>query len=223
MSIVISVYNEEKYIKECLESVFGQTEKPNEVIIIDNNCTDKTIAIAKQYDIRVITEKQQGMIPARNAGFTAANGDIIVKLDADSRLRPDAITRIVESFKKNQNIVAVTGPIVFYNLSLLSNSRLPSLFVILIWRAILGKNYLFGPCYAITRSIWAQVRSQVCTDESVVHEDLDMAHHVGQYGKIAVLKEVLVAVSPRRILSNPYSFFVEYTLRLFKMRTHHNK
>ena len=49
VSVVIPVYNEEKYIKNCLESLMKQEEKPDEIIVVDNNCTDETINIVKKY------------------------------------------------------------------------------------------------------------------------------------------------------------------------------
>ena len=50
VSVVIPVYNEEKYIKNCLESLMKQEEKPDEIIVVDNNCTDETINIVKKYN-----------------------------------------------------------------------------------------------------------------------------------------------------------------------------
>src|SRR3989304_3585243 len=59
VSVVIPVYNEEKYIKNCLDSLMNQTEKPDEIIVVDNNCTDKTVSIVKKYKrIKIIQEKK---------------------------------------------------------------------------------------------------------------------------------------------------------------------
>ena len=49
LSIVIPVFNEQRYIKACLDSIAAQTVKPDEVIVVDNNSTDKTVQIAKKY------------------------------------------------------------------------------------------------------------------------------------------------------------------------------
>ncbi|PIZ98690.1 MAG: glycosyltransferase family 2 protein, partial [Candidatus Levybacteria bacterium CG_4_10_14_0_2_um_filter_35_8] len=77
VSVVVLAHNEEKYIKKCLDGLINQEEKPDEIIIVDNNCTDKTIDICKEYSVRIVQEKTQGIIAARNTGFNAAKYDII--------------------------------------------------------------------------------------------------------------------------------------------------
>lgn len=54
VSLVIPIYNEEKYIKKCLDSVKCQVEKPDEIIVVDNNSTDNTVNIAKKYNVRLL-------------------------------------------------------------------------------------------------------------------------------------------------------------------------
>ena len=68
VSVVIPSYNEEKYIGRCLEGIALQIEKPDEVIVVDNNCTDKTVEIAEKFGATIIKEKKQGMtlIPEQN-------------------------------------------------------------------------------------------------------------------------------------------------------------
>jgi len=65
-SIVIPVYNVEKYLKRTLDSVFNQTEKDFEVIVVNDGCTDKSIEIAKNYDIRIVDTKHVSVSEARN-------------------------------------------------------------------------------------------------------------------------------------------------------------
>ncbi|MCX7955942.1 MAG: glycosyltransferase family 2 protein, partial [Patescibacteria group bacterium] len=80
ISIIIPAYNEEKYIENALKSLVNQTEKPDEVIVVDNNCTDKTIKIAKKYQkklpLKIIHETKQGIAYSRNTGFNKAKGEI---------------------------------------------------------------------------------------------------------------------------------------------------
>jgi len=51
----------------------NQIEKPDEIIIVNNNSTDKTVAIAEKYPVKIVNEPEQGMIQARNRGFNEAN------------------------------------------------------------------------------------------------------------------------------------------------------
>jgi len=110
VSIVIPVYNEEHHILACLLAVQRQTVLPYEVIVVDNNCTDRTISIAKQFSfVKIITQPKQGRGWARSAGFTAAKGDIIGRIDADSRLSPYWAQTVTESFTNDQELQGVTG------------------------------------------------------------------------------------------------------------------
>ena len=67
-SIVIPVYNVEKYLKRTLDSVFNQTYQDFEVIVVNDGCTDKSMEIAKKYKTKIIDHKQVGVSEARNIG-----------------------------------------------------------------------------------------------------------------------------------------------------------
>ena len=82
-SIIIPVYNVEEYIGRCLDSVFKQTMKDFEVIVVDDGCTDKSIEIAKEYDVEVITSKHVSVSEARNIGEKKATGEYLLFLDSD--------------------------------------------------------------------------------------------------------------------------------------------
>jgi glycosyltransferase involved in cell wall biosynthesis len=88
ISITIPVYNGEKYLRKCLESVFAQDCELHEIIIINNNSTDKTAEIIKSYqsthsNLVYVFESVQTRGAARNAGLRAVTGDIIVMTDVD--------------------------------------------------------------------------------------------------------------------------------------------
>ena len=87
ISVVISAFNEENNIKDCLESV---RHLADEIIVIDNQSTDKTVAIAKQYTKKIFSRSNNPMLNInKNFGFTKANGDWILNLDADERVTPE--------------------------------------------------------------------------------------------------------------------------------------
>lgn len=84
VSVIIPVFNGEKYLASAIESVFSQTYSPLELIVVDDGSTDESGAIAKQYkDIHYIYQSHQGVSVARNTGLAAANGAFIAFLDAD--------------------------------------------------------------------------------------------------------------------------------------------
>jgi len=222
VSVVIPVYNEEKYIKNCLDSLMKQEEKPDEIIVVDNNCTDNTINVIKKYkNIKVIRERKQGIIAARNVGFDHAQGDIVARCDADTVLPSDWIKNIKNSFFRDPSLLGISMPIQLNDFSLLGRSIIPFYVYMLIPRLMIGVYPLTGPSYVIKKTIWNKIKNEICLDDKKVHEDIDLCLHVLRYGKIYHDGKTIVTSSARRIINNPFSFFVEYTARFFKMFWNH--
>jgi glycosyltransferase involved in cell wall biosynthesis len=222
VSVVIPAYNEEKLLPLCLESLKNQTVKPDEVIVVDNNCVDKTVEIAKKYGATVIREKRQGMSYARNAGFNAVKYDIIARCDADSILRPDWIERIKMNFKKRK-IVALSGPGYFYDIGKNKTlNQIPKLVHTAVFfkssRVLLGHHIMFGSNCVLTREAWQKVKDEVCVDDKAVHEDMDMAVHLSKYGKIGYDRKLVVDISARRV--KQLKSYYDYPLRWYKTIQH---
>lgn len=104
-SIIIPVYNVEKYIKRTLDSVFSQTEKDFEVIVINDDCTDKSIEIAKEYDVKIINTKHVSVSQARNLGVKQSKGEYLVFLDSDDYWDKDLLKNISKSLDNNPDLV----------------------------------------------------------------------------------------------------------------------
>lgn len=213
VSVVIPAYNEEKYLAECLRSLARQTEKADEIIVVDNNSTDKTSAIAKRHHCRVVTESQQGISYARNAGFNAAKGDIIARCDADTVVPPNWIKEIKTQFATYE-VDAVGGTALFRDLPLIKTTVYSNLYLEAMKIVQRGRETLVGMNMAITRDIWRRVRGTLEMDNHKVHEDIDLALKIWQIGgKIRYDKSLVVHSSARRLKRKPWSFFIEYPLR----------
>lgn len=106
-SIIIPVYNVEKYIKKCLDSVVNQTVKDYEVILINDGSTDNSMEIAKKYSFKTINQKNQGQSAARNHGIKEAKGDYIVFLDSDDTIEKDYLEKIEESLKDKPDVIRI--------------------------------------------------------------------------------------------------------------------
>lgn len=223
ISVVIPTYNEEKYIVKCLLCVAKQKVMPDEVIVVDNNSIDNTAALAKQFPfVRIVEEKTQGMIAARNAGFNAAQFEIIARCDADTQVPPNWTKRIVSHFSKKK-IDALTGPISYYD-SPLKNTLLARAYLDLMKPIHRGGETLVGPNMALTKAIWEKVKNIVCLNDKQVHEDIDLAYHIQEVGGTIRRDNLLVVgTSSRRIRKNPYSFFSEYPQRFMKTLLYHDK
>lgn len=101
VSVIIPVYNAEKYLKECLDSVRGQTLKDIEIICVDDGSADGSPAILadtarEDGRVRVITQPNAGAGAARNAGIAAASGEYLAFIDADDFWKPQLLERIYE-------------------------------------------------------------------------------------------------------------------------------
>ena len=95
ISVILSAYNEEKFIRKAIESVINQTLKDIEIIIINDGSTDSTLSIINGYaneDSRIVVVDQEniGLGAARNKGMKMANGEYITFLDGDDWFRKDA-------------------------------------------------------------------------------------------------------------------------------------
>ena len=112
VSIVIPVYNNEKYISECLDSVIGQTFKDLEIICINNGSTDGTLDILKSYAskddrIKIISHNNADVGPARNEGLAAAKGQYVYMMDSDDYIYPDAIEDMYNSAVLNDSDIVL--------------------------------------------------------------------------------------------------------------------
>lgn len=102
-SIIIPVYNGEKYIEFCLNSIISQTLKDWELILINDGSTDKTSELLNKYinkNIYLISKSNEGVSIARNKGLDIAKGEYILFVDADDILYPNALSTLYDSQKK---------------------------------------------------------------------------------------------------------------------------
>ncbi len=104
VSIIIPVYNREKYITECIKSLTSQDYKKLEIIVIDDGSTDNTLkiseALAQQDDrIKILSLNHVGVSNARNHGVEIATGEYILFVDSDDVIHPQTISSLVKEIK----------------------------------------------------------------------------------------------------------------------------
>ncbi|MEH2009600.1 glycosyltransferase family 2 protein [Nostoc sp.] len=105
VSVIIPVYNCEKYLKETFDSVFAQTYRPIEVIVVDDGSTDESAKIAQTYpSIRYFYQSNQGAAIARNVGISLAEGNLIALLDADDVWQPNKLSLQVNYLHQHPQI-----------------------------------------------------------------------------------------------------------------------
>jgi len=96
ISVVITCFNYEKYVAGAIECVLGQSYANRELIVVNDGSSDGSLGIIQRYAdrVRLIDQANQGSIAAYNHGFAAATGEIVIFLDADDLLEPNALERV---------------------------------------------------------------------------------------------------------------------------------
>lgn len=120
LSIIIPVYNVEKYLSKCLESILKQPFKDLEVICVNDGSTDGSLDVLqkiKKNDDRVviIDKKNEGSGIARNIGLSTAQGEYVYFIDSDDWLEDDALAKIIAKADELQTDILVFGGLSYYN------------------------------------------------------------------------------------------------------------
>lgn len=222
ISVVIPAHNEEKYLPACLYALQRQTIKDFEVIVVDNNSTDQTAQIAKKFEVKVLKENKVGITFARDTGFSAASSSIIARTDADTVVSPQWLETIYEIFKKHPETVAITGlwklpdkPI----LNLIYYIYLNSVFN-LSAKLMLGHILLLGSNMAIQKNAWEKIKDKIHSDDTLVHEDIDLSCHLAEIGRLVFVPQLETSFSPRKLQNNIlrglWLYLVKYPIRYFR-------
>src|SRR6202044_3645761 len=92
ISVIVPVYNRERYLGAALDSIFAQDYRPVEIVVVDDGSTDGSASIAQSYpNVRYIYQHNQGPVVARNNGLANCTGDLISFLDADDHWPPNKL------------------------------------------------------------------------------------------------------------------------------------
>lgn len=105
VSVIVSAYNEEKYIGPTLKSILSQNyDGPFEIIVVSNGTTDNTVEVARKYTEHIVELSEPNLSAARNAGGRARFSDILVFLDADTHMTPTIVHDIVEAVEQEDGL-----------------------------------------------------------------------------------------------------------------------
>lgn len=111
VSVIIPAYNSSQWVERSIMSVLNQTYQDFELIVIDDGSTDDTWDVIKKYaseKVRVYrSERNQGMLASRNIGLDLCRGEVVIFLDADDELVPDALETVAISFNRLPDEVGI--------------------------------------------------------------------------------------------------------------------
>lgn len=158
ISVIIPVYNVEKYLSKCLDSVIRQTYKNLEIIVIDDGSTDSSAELCDKYSktdsrIKVIHQKNGGLSFARNIGLSIAKGDYIGFVDADDWIHPDMYRHLIGIIEKYQADISTVEPIKVTN-DVALEERYPEIKIVTFTQQEYAKMYFKIGTQKILYYVW---------------------------------------------------------------------
>lgn len=111
ISVIVPVYNMERYLKKCVDSLLSQSYTSIEIILVNDGSRDGSLAICREYEasdsrVRVVDKQNGGLSSARNAGLDVISGELVTFVDADDYLEPDAILVMHDALESTEADIA---------------------------------------------------------------------------------------------------------------------
>lgn len=200
ISVVIPVLDDSRELAGCLDALAAQTRPADEIVVVDNGSSDDSATVARAGGARVVAEAVRGIPSAAAAGYDAATGDVIARLDADSRPGTDWLERIETAFAEDPELAALSGPGEFIGLRGWRARAAQLLYMDLFFWSVssaMAHPVLFGSNLALRRSAWEQVRDGVDRTDAELHDDIDLAFQFGAADRLRVDRSLVVGISAR--------------------------
>jgi len=205
LSIIVPAYNEQDYLPDCLEHLLAEVRRspdPDavEVLVVDNASVDATAEVARRMPgVRVVHEPNKGLTKARQAGLEAASGELIGYIDADTRMPPGWIARVLRTFERNPHVVCVSGPYIYYDAKHWQRAMVRLYWLFLASPAYWMTRYMVvGGNFAARRSALEQIGG-FDTEIAFYGEDTNIARRLHAAGKVKFLLRLPMRTSSRRL------------------------
>lgn len=209
LSIVIPAHNEEaglaNNLKKAVARVLEQSREV-ELIVVNNASTDHTGDIARTFlGVKVVDEPNKGLVRARQAGFVHSTGDLIANVDADSQIPAGWIEKVFLEFEKNPELVALSGPYIYYDLPSWFNliSKIYYWFGLAFTYLNFNKArrgaMLQGGNFILRRSALEKIGGYRFEQFNFYGEETDVAMRICEVGKIKFTFKLPMITSGRRM------------------------
>ncbi len=197
VSVLMPVYNAERYVAEAVESILAQTFGDFELLIIDDGSTDRSRALLGRYAardgrIRLVSRPNKGLVATLNEGLGLARGELIARMDADDVAMPERLALQVAFLREHPEVVCLGGAVRVIDAAgrILLVDRPPLDDATLQEIALTGRPPLIHPVFMMRRGDLAAVGGY---DEDMKQaEDLDILLRLGERGKLAALPDILL-------------------------------
>lgn len=237
VTVIIPVYNTEKYLKECIDSVLNQTYKHYEVIIVNDGSTDSSVEIVKSYikghsNLRLLEQENKGQGSARNMAIKQAKGKYLYFMDSDDYILPDTIEKAYNKCEENQLDLVLFDGQAFYDSDFAENIILNYRYTrsgvydeiysgeVLLEKLIKNNDYFVSPClYMLNKEII--YKHNLYFPEGIIHEDelftfrlFKYANRVMHINKILFMRRyrknsTMTSVNAKKSFQGYYRVFYE--------------
>lgn len=180
VSIIIPTKNEEKTIKNTLESIFNLKYPKYEVILVDGHSQDKTVEIASRFPVKIYYDKGT-LGSARNIGVRHSRYDFIAWIDGDHHLTPNWLQRIMEKITRDENLAGVGGKMLPFNKSSLLASC--EGFELFSWHE--KKGVKTAKSFGTDGTVWRKkpiIQAGYFDEDFNAGEDVDLGHRIFKLG-----------------------------------------
>ncbi len=200
VSVVIPARNDAPMLEACLAALSRQSRRPDEIVVVDNGSSDETALVARAAGARVVTELTPGIPRAASAGYDAASGDLIARLDADSVPPPEWISYAVDRFEKAPELSVLTGIGDFYGATPIVHTLGRVIYLggmLVSLTPYLGHPPIFGSNFVMRRGVWQELAGEVHRTPREIHDDLDLSLHIKPWMRVEYDPAFRVAISAR--------------------------
>lgn len=214
ISVVIPAFNEEEYLPKSLGAIKAQEfDKPYEVIVVDNNSTDNSKKIARSFAARVVTEKKQGLIFAKDAGCDSARAPLVVVLDADNVTPPDWL-KTIEEVLSDASVAAITGPYLLPGAPWWARIHTTAgIYFIRLVQWLTGSSpHIWGGNTAFRKADFVKIGGYD-TRFSFAADEVKLRKELRKYGRIRQDMRMAVVSSTRRFKKGFFYFYVTFLLK----------
>ena len=194
VSVIMPVYNAERYLRAAIDSILAQSFHRFELLIIDDGSTDGSMEIVRSYTdsrIRVFSEPHRGLVAALNKGLTEARGDYIARMDADDVSKPERLCKQVAYMQSHPEtpLVGCWARLIDAKGKPTGNSKMPPTQGWRLRVALCGANQFVHGSVMMRREAVLQVGGYRAA--FVTTEDYDLWLRLGEVGVLANLAEPL--------------------------------